>query len=78
MKTAISIPDSIFHAAEAAARRLSMSRSELYTKAVQEFVAAHCHTDVTEKLNQVYSDNPSRLDPALSEMQSLSFDNAPW
>ncbi len=78
MKTAISIPDSIFQAAETAARRLSMSRSELYAKAVQEFVATHCHADVTEKLNQVYSENPSGVDPALYEMQSLSLDNAPW
>ena len=60
------------------ARRLSMSRSEFYAKAVQEFVAAHCCTDVTEKLNQVYSENPSGLDPASSEMQSLSVDRAPW
>ena len=78
MKTAISIPDSIFQAAEIAARRLSMSRSELYAKAVQEFVAAHGRVDVTEKLNQVYSENSPGLDPALSKMQSLSLDNAPW
>ena len=78
MKTAISIPDSIFQAAETTARRLSMSRSELYSKAVQDFVAAHCHADVTEKLNQVYSKNQSGLDLALSEMQGLSLDNAPW
>jgi metal-responsive CopG/Arc/MetJ family transcriptional regulator len=78
MKTAISIPDSIFQAAETAARRLSMSRSELYAKAVQEFVAAHCRADVTEKLNQVYSEKTPGLDPALSRMQSLSLDDAPW
>ncbi len=55
-----------------------MSRSELYAKAVQEFVAAHCRSDVTEKLNQVYSDSPSGLDSALSKMQSLSLENAQW
>lgn len=78
MKTAVSIPDSIFQAAERAANRLSMSRSELYAKAVQEFVAAHCRADVTERLNQVYSDSPSSLDQALSEMQSLSLENGRW
>jgi metal-responsive CopG/Arc/MetJ family transcriptional regulator len=35
MKTAVSMPDSIFEAAEALAKRLRMSRSQLYTKAVQ-------------------------------------------
>ena len=78
MKTAISIPDSIFQAAERVASQLSMSRSELYAKAVQEFVAAHCRTDVTEKLNEVYSDNTSGLDSALSKMQSLTLANAQW
>lgn len=32
MKTAISIPDPIFEAAEGFARRLGMSRSELYAR----------------------------------------------
>ena len=41
MKTAISIPDPIFQAAEEAAARLSMSRSQLYTKAVAAFVEIH-------------------------------------
>jgi len=78
MKTAISIPDSIFQAAERTARRLSLSRSELYAKAVQEFLATHGRNDVTERLNQVYSDNLSGLDPALSEMQDKSLKDAPW
>ncbi len=78
MKTAVSIPDSVFQAAERAASRLSMSRSELYAKAVEEFVAARCRDDVTERLNQVYSDNPSSLDPTLSEMQSLSLESGRW
>lgn len=78
MKTAISIPDPIFQAAEQAAEQLSMSRSELYARAVEEFVNAHCHANVTEKLNQVYSESPSALDSVVAEMQSLSLDTSPW
>jgi len=78
MKTAISIPDPVFQAAEEAARRLSMSRSELYTKAVAEYVARNCGRDVTEKLNEVYGDVPSSLDPAMAEMQRLSLGASPW
>jgi len=78
MKTAISIPDPIFQAAEEAAKQLSMSRSELYARAVEEFVTARCHGNVTEKLNEVYSENPSTLDSAVAEMQSLSLDRSPW
>ena len=62
----------------AAARRLSISRSELYAKAVQEFLAVHCRDDVTVQLNRVYSDNPSGLDPALSEMQDRTLKDAQW
>lgn len=78
MKTAISIPDPIFQAAEQAAQQLSMSRSELYSRAVEEFVNAHCHANVTEKLNEVYSENSSALDSAVAEMQGLSLDRSPW
>jgi len=78
MKIAISIPDPIFQAAEKAAKQLSISRSELFAKAVEEFVAVHCRIDVTEELNRVYSENPSGLESALSEMQSLSLDREPW
>lgn len=36
MKTAISIPDKVFRSADALARRLGISRSELYTTAITE------------------------------------------
>ena len=78
MKTAISIPDSIFQAADEAARRLAMSRSELYTKAVEDYLATHCPDNVMEKLDEVYAEVPSGLDPAVAEMQSRSLDEASW
>ena len=58
MKTAISIRDEIFQAAERTARALGMSRSELYATAVKEFVARHAGDRVTEALNDVYGDDP--------------------
>ena len=54
MKTAISIRDEVFEAAERTAKDLGMSRSELYTKAVGEFVARHAGDQLTERLNAVY------------------------
>ena len=41
MKTAISIPDETFEAAETLAGRLGLSRSELYATAVAEYLARH-------------------------------------
>ena len=49
MKTAISIADSVFEAADELARRLGISRSALYTEAVAKYVARHRDADVTHR-----------------------------
>ena len=51
-----------------------MSRSELYTKAVGEFVARHAGDQLTERLNAVYGEDPSisMLDKRLEALQFLS------
>jgi len=78
MKTAISIPEGVFQAAEEAAKRLSMSRSQLYTRAVREFLEAHASADVTERLNRVYAENDSRLEPGVAELQRRSLPGDAW
>jgi metal-responsive CopG/Arc/MetJ family transcriptional regulator len=78
MKTAISLPDPLFLAAEKAAKRLSLSRSQMYAQAIREFVESHVPDDVTEKLDRVYADQSSRLDPALKKMQQLSIGDDTW
>jgi metal-responsive CopG/Arc/MetJ family transcriptional regulator len=78
MKTAISIPDPLFDAAEKAAERLAISRSQFYAKAVEAFLAAQPGDDVTRRLNEVYAAEESRLDPALARMQALSIGEEGW
>lgn len=79
MKTAISIPDQIYDRAEKLARRLGKSRSELYAKAVQNYVDRHQDDDVTAKLNTVYGSEPSELDPVLTDLQTKSWlKHNPW
>ncbi|HXK20593.1 MAG TPA: hypothetical protein VNG33_22435 [Polyangiaceae bacterium] len=56
MKTAISIPDPIFRRAEAAAKRLGVSRSELFTLAAVEFLKAHPAEDVTASYNRAFAE----------------------
>lgn len=77
MKTAISLPDDLFSAADALAGRLGVSRSELYATAVAEFLAKHADDNVTARLNQVYAEEASMLDPALrrAQFRSLGTDN---
>ena len=80
MKTAISIRDDIFQAAEETARELRISRSELYARAVREFVERHSSENVTGRLNRIYGDKAqaSTLDAGLAEMQSRSLDGEKW
>jgi len=59
VKTAISIPDQIFRRAEAAAKRLGLSRSELFTRAAVEFLKAHPPEDVTASYDRAFAEPES-------------------
>jgi len=80
MKTAISIPDALFAAAERLAKQLGISRSELFREALGAFLRNHNQEGITEALNAIYGpqgDN-SRVDPALERMQIGSLGNEEW
>ncbi|MFZ1866164.1 MAG: ribbon-helix-helix protein, CopG family [Polyangiales bacterium] len=51
MKTAVSVPNEVFERAERLAKRLKVSRSELYSRALREYLARHAPDEVTEALN---------------------------
>ena len=51
MKVAVSIPDAVFSEAEDLAKRLKASRSEIYSRALGEFLARHAPDRVTETMN---------------------------
>jgi metal-responsive CopG/Arc/MetJ family transcriptional regulator len=51
MKTAVSIPDEVFAEAERLASELQTSRSQLYSRALQEFVARHAPERLTEAIS---------------------------
>jgi metal-responsive CopG/Arc/MetJ family transcriptional regulator len=78
MKTAISLPDDLFAAAEALAGRLGVSRNELYTTAVAEFLAKHTTSELTDRLNRVYAAEPGALDPGLRRVQQRSLRPEAW
>jgi len=72
MKAAVSIPDPVFEAADKLARRMGVSRSRLYSVALQRFVQDHDDEAITAKLNEVYATEASELDPILQSVQSRS------
>ncbi len=78
MKTAISLPDHVFEDAEKLARRLGMSRSELYAKAVSQYLSDHREAGVTVKLNEIYENESSALDPVSHALQFASLQKDEW
>jgi len=79
MKTTITLPDDLFMAAEYAASRLGLSRSELYQRALVKYLECRNSPEVTANLDQVYSSKKiSRLDPVLDELQRSTFTRGDW
>jgi metal-responsive CopG/Arc/MetJ family transcriptional regulator len=78
MKTAISLPDSVFEEAETLAQQLGVSRSELYTKALQAYLKRYNRHQMMLKLNQVYFKESSEPDPVMTKMQSMSLPHEDW
>ena len=78
MKTAISIPDEIYHSADQLAKRLGVSRSELYSKAVLNYINAHKNDAVTKALDQIYAKEKSEIDPVNNVMQLRSLPKEAW
>lgn len=68
MKVAISVPDPVFEAAERVSKRMRISRSRLYARAIEEYVKRHGRDDITERLNKVYSKTFAELDPVVEGM----------
>lgn len=72
MKTAISIPDAVFEAAEAISHQLGMSRSEFYTQAIQVYLEKYSRSQRLAQLNEVYAQDHSDVDPVMAKMQAMT------
>jgi predicted transcriptional regulator len=80
MKTAVSLPDPLFEAADRLARQLGKSRSQLYAEALREYLERHRDEDITRRLNEIYEAEPelAALDPVLAAMQFMSLPKEEW
>ncbi|RMG01181.1 MAG: hypothetical protein D6726_10005 [Nitrospirae bacterium] len=66
MKTAISIPDDIFKEIESYAREIKCSRSEVFTRAVKEFLERRRSEKMLESLNRIYQEEDRKENEVLS------------
>ena len=78
MKTAVSIPDPVFAAAEKLATRLGNSRSQPYTRALAELLEKRREDRITERLDRLYARELSSLDPVLARLQAASLPEGDW
>jgi metal-responsive CopG/Arc/MetJ family transcriptional regulator len=59
MKTAISLPDDTFHRVDRAAKRLGVSRSELFVRAAENWLGALEDDGTTDAINRVIAGLPA-------------------
>jgi antitoxin MazE6 len=79
MKTAISMPDKLFEAADRLARRLGISRSELYQRAVERYLQQQSGDVVREALDKVYARASNReLDPLIKAAGEQILSDEDW
>ena len=77
MKTAVSIPDDVFDDADRLARRLGHSRSQLYSRALREFVARYEPASVTAALDAVVAED-STTDAFLARAGRRAIARSDW
>jgi len=78
MKTAISVPNPVFQAAEKLAAARGWTRSRLYTEALSEFIATHHTEDTTARLDALYAHEGADLDAAVMAIQDASVAAEDW
>ena len=78
MKTTVSIPDDVFQDAERLASRLRTPRSQLYARALAEFVARHDDDRVTALMDQAVQEAGSEADAFVHKVARQSLQRGEW
>jgi len=78
MKTAISLPDDLFAALDALAKKLGIPRSRLVAEALAEYVAKHRTRRITERLDAVYGAEPAEVPGPIRKAQRKIVGQDDW
>ena len=78
MKTAVSIPDTLFRRAEALAHRLGKSRSQVYREALAEYVARRDPDAVTLALDVVVEEIGGNVDDWVTKAGRRALEQSEW
>lgn len=78
MKTAISLPEPLFDAAEKLAKRMKLSRSALYARAVEDFVQRYNTDDLTAEIDRVLANELQERDAFVSATATTMLRRVEW
>ncbi len=78
MKVAVSIPDPVFAEAEALAKRMKLSRSKLYARALDAFVADNTAELTPEDINAALDKIGNEPDPFVMEAARQTLKRVEW
>ena len=78
MKLAISIPDPLHKAAERAARRMRVPRSQFYARAVEAYLRQRSAQEITARLDKVYATEVAEPDEFLSQAATAALKRSKW
>lgn len=78
MKTAISISDEVFSRADHAAKRLGLSRSELYGRALVEYLDRHAPDELTARIDEAIRAAGQPADPLVIARSRRVIEDTEW
>ena len=78
MKTAVSIPDKLFAAAEREAKRRGVSRSKLVQTALEQLLKAKRDAGITARINRSLAEHPEPADPFMDRLAKQAMARAEW
>ena len=78
MKTAVSLPDAVFRAADRQAKRSKKSRSQLYAEALTEYLNRHAPDEVTDAMNNVVDHLDEPRDPFVLAAARSVLERTEW
>jgi metal-responsive CopG/Arc/MetJ family transcriptional regulator len=78
MKTAISIPDQLYHKADRLAAKMQLSRSRLYVIAIERFVKEHQKEKITQDINDYIDLHGQPTDDVFTEGTLSDLKKVEW
>ncbi len=73
MKTAVSLDDRLMIAADRMAREIGVSRSRLFSLALEEYLRKREHDRILEQLNRVYSGESDAAEKRVAPRLKMKF-----